>query len=298
MIEAWQLKQLQSLSLKAKVARSERKITEWYHAWEGDVYVSFSGGKDSTVLLHLVRSLFPKVPAAFLDTGLEYPEIRNFVKSINNVTWLKPRMNFKEVIEKYGYPVVSKQVSMGLDRYRNTKSEEQRQLRLNGGINPTSGRKQNRTISQKWHYLINCPFKFSDRCCDVMKKAPLKKYAKENNRKPFIGSTASESQIRKIEYLKSGCNVFKSAAPHSLPLSIWSDTDIWAYLREHQVPYSEIYDMGEKRTGCMFCMFGVHLESEPNRFQRMKKSHPAQWNYCINKLGLKEILDYIGVPYE
>ena len=59
----------------------------------------------------------------------------------------------------------------------------------------------------------------------------------------------------------------------------------------------EIFTTGEKRTGCMWCMFGSHLDSEPNRFQRMKISHPKQYDYCINKLGLGEVLDYIGVKY-
>ena len=66
----------------------------------------------------------------------------------------------------------------------------------------------------------------------------------------------------------------------------------------HSIAYSEIYDMGEKRTGCMFCMFGVHLEKGENRFQRMKKTHPKQYDYCINKLGCGEVLDFIGVEYD
>ena len=47
----------------------------------------------------------------------------------------------------------------------------------------------------------------------------------------------------------------------------------------------------------MFCMFGAHLEKEPNRFQRLKETHPKQYDYCINKLGLGEVLDYINVKY-
>ena len=47
----------------------------------------------------------------------------------------------------------------------------------------------------------------------------------------------------------------------------------------------------------MLCMYGVHLEKEPNRFQKMYYTHPKQWDYCINKLGLKEVLDYIHVSY-
>lgn len=55
---------------------------------------------------------------------------------------------------------------------------------------------------------------------------------------------------------------------------------------------------GVNRTGCMFCMFGVQLEDEPNRFQKMKVTHPKQYDYCINQLGLGKVLDYMGIDYE
>ena len=107
-----ELQQLQALPLSAKVKRTQRKIREWVEEFGTDgVYVSFSGGKDSTVLLHLVRDLFPDVPAVFSDTGLEYPEIREFVKTFDNVEWLKPKMTFRQVIDKYGYPFISKEAS-------------------------------------------------------------------------------------------------------------------------------------------------------------------------------------------
>lgn len=109
---AGDLAQMQSLPLKAKIQMTKRRIIDWYEYWDGQVYVSFSGGKDSTVLVDLVRNAcgLKDVPLVFVDTGLEYPEIREFVKSFDNVTWLKPKMNFKQVIEKYGYPFISKEV--------------------------------------------------------------------------------------------------------------------------------------------------------------------------------------------
>lgn len=79
-MKLYELRQKQSLPLESKIEMSLRRIKEWYSENQGAVYVAFSGGKDSTVLLHLVRSLYPEVPAVFVDTGLEYPEIREFVQ--------------------------------------------------------------------------------------------------------------------------------------------------------------------------------------------------------------------------
>lgn len=292
------LKYRQSLPLDLKIELSKKRIREWYYHWDGQVYVAFSGGKDSTALLDLVRSEFPDVPAVFVDTGLEYTEIKEFVKTIDNVVWLKPKMSFKKVIDTYGYPIISKQVAMGLDRYRNTKHAIQRELRLYGGINPSSGKLQHRTIPKQWHFLVDAPFKVSDRCCDIMKKSPFKRYNKETGRVPFIGTMASDSTIRKQDYLKYGCNSFEKTVPKSLPLAFWLEEDIWDHLISMGIPYSKIYDMGETNTGCMNCGFGVHLEKGTNRFQRMKGHHPKEWKHCMEYLGLREVLEYIGVPYE
>lgn len=107
-----ELHQWQALPLKIKVLMTKDRIRQWVNEYgEDGVYVSFSGGKDSTVLLHMAREMYPNIKAVFVDTGLEYPEIREFVKTFDNVDWLRPKMNFKQVIEKYGYPFISKEVS-------------------------------------------------------------------------------------------------------------------------------------------------------------------------------------------
>ena len=106
------LKIKQALPLNIKVNMTVARIKAWVdHFGLDGVYVSFSGGKDSTVLLHIAREIYPDIKAVFVDTGLEYPEIREFVKGFDNVDWIRPKLTFKQVIEKYGYPFISKEVS-------------------------------------------------------------------------------------------------------------------------------------------------------------------------------------------
>ena len=110
--ELWELKQMQSLPLEAKIQMTRTRIRGWIDEFgEDGVYVSFSGGKDSTVLLDIVRKDYPNIKAVFVNTGLEYPSVRLFAESKENVTVLRPTMNFRDVIIKYGYPVISKEIA-------------------------------------------------------------------------------------------------------------------------------------------------------------------------------------------
>ena len=102
------LRQMQCLPLIAKVRMSQQRIREWYDYWQGDVCISFSGGKDSTVLVALVHEYYPNVPLVFCNTGLEYPEIQAFARKMG-AEFVRPRMRFDEVISKYGYPIISKE---------------------------------------------------------------------------------------------------------------------------------------------------------------------------------------------
>jgi 3'-phosphoadenosine 5'-phosphosulfate sulfotransferase (PAPS reductase)/FAD synthetase len=290
-VEYWQLTQRQSLPLEFKIVMTKQRIKEWYEKFDGQVYVSFSGGKDSTVVLDLVREMYPDVLAVFIDTGLEYPEIRNFVKTIERVEFLRPDMPFKDVIEKYGYPVVSKEQAQFIWKKRNYLTPKMQDLLDNGN---KWGRGK---ISKKWRFLIDSPFLISDRCCNVMKKNPVYKFEKKSGLKPYLGSMASESSKRVQDYLRFGCNSFDTKRQISRPIAFWKEEDVWEYLKVKNISYSSIYDMGYTRTGCMFCMFGVHLEKEPNRFQRMYGTHPKQWDFCMNNLGCAKVLYYIGVPY-
>ena len=121
--DAKRLEELRALPLERKIQISQTRIIEWYNHYHGNVVVSFSGGKDSTVLLHLVRSIFPDVKAVFSNTGLEYPEIQKHVMSIENVDIVRPTMRFDEVISTYGYPLIGKEVAEAIYYARRIRSQ-------------------------------------------------------------------------------------------------------------------------------------------------------------------------------
>lgn len=139
-----ELRLLQALPLDLKVARTKQRIREWVDYWGKDhVCVSFSGGKDSTVLLHIVREMYgDEIPAVFVNTGLEYPEIQRAVRSYPNVVVLTPEMNFREVLSRYGYPVISKEVSNCIEATRRWCSKNLNVERERESIRQTSNRRQ------------------------------------------------------------------------------------------------------------------------------------------------------------
>lgn len=300
-----ELKMLQSLPLDIKIMKTQQRIREWvnYYGTDG-VYVSFSGGKDSTVLLHLVRELYPNIEAVFVNTGLEYPEIQKFAKSFDNVTVLRPKMSFVEVITKYGYPFISKKVALGVRYfYKNSLWA----INAFKGLHSKTGEPNAFYAEQygKWAFLLNLDFSISDKCCGVMKETPLSAYERLKQKHPIMGLLAEESTRRKSAWLKTGCNGFKSKNPTSKPLSFWTEQDILHYIKQNNIPIASVYgdivvanrgaiyddtlcDCGGKlcttgcnRTGCIFCGFGAHVERGESRFQRLKRTHPRQYEYCM-----------------
>lgn len=290
-----ELTKLQALSLDEKIEITEARILEFYHKMEGNVYVSFSGGKDSTVLLHIVRNILPRVEAVFCDTGLEFPEVKEFVRSFENVTIIRPKKTFRQVIDEYGYPVISKEVSDAVARLRANPDSDvvKRQFQ--------KGRIVGKQYSMaRWEYLKDAPFKTTASCCYHLKKAPFKVFHKKTKKKPYVGTTCAESQLRERSWLINGCNSFEAGLEKSRPLSIWTEADIWEYIERYNVPIVSVYTHGRQRVGCIYCAFGAHLEKEPNRFQILQKTHPQLYEYCMKPkeeggLGLGPVLDYLEI---
>ena len=345
-------KKLLSLDLDDKVITSVEKLDEWYTAWGGQCYVSFSGGKDSTVLAYLAAwylSSFRTPPwelnLVFLNTGLEYPEIQKFVNEyadwlrrefprvVVNLHRLRPKMNIRQVVRKYGYSIVSKEVADSVyEARKNPNCVRAKKLRgelLDKDGNPSLYNCDN------WEFLLDAPFQISDRCCHVMKKASAHRYEVATKEKPIVATMADEGRQRFNKWLATGCNAFESKHPMGKPMSFWTEQDVLRFIVDRHIPIASVYGeivasdgendygatlidcklhcTGCKRTGCMFCAFGAHLEKGENRFERMKHTHPKHYEFCIGGgsydpvdglwkptekgLGYARVLDYIGVRY-
>ena len=339
-----ELRQRQALPLEAKVMMTENRIHEWQLSSELGYktgVVSFSGGKDSTVLLHIARKLYPDIPAVFSNTGLEYPEIQAFVKKFDNVKIVRPKMRFDEVISKYGYPLIGKEVAEAIYYARRIrqikKTVEQKRDELHNnrifGYGGTEHRRSKFSTAEHENYLKShksgevcpeavyslynkekwlplardIPVPISHYCCQVMKKSPLKAFQKKSGLHPILATMADESRVRTQAWLRTGCNAFEGNNPKSQPMSFWTEQDVLQYIVDNGIEIASVYgdivavdDYGNEyephplvtfgcklkctgcsRTGCIFCAFGAHSDRGETRFQRLAKTHPRQYEYCM-----------------
>lgn len=278
------LTSMRKMNLESKIIQSKFLIRQTINEFGLDkVYISYSGGKDSTVLSHIAKSMYPDILHIFANTTNEYPETLqhiNWEKEVNhtNIVIVIPRDNngdiwtFKKVVEIYGYPMFSKRISNAIRTYQHALSDRTRQ-------NSLDYIERNFRKYSKYKELP-----ISDKCCDKLKKEPLRREAKKLGLKcAILGILASESYQREKDWLEYGCNVFHERKDNqSRPLSFWTDDDIIEYIDKYNVKISKLYDMGYTRNGCMYCGFGAHLEPGNNRFQRLKQTHPVQYSYLIN----------------
>ena len=256
------LRERQAWTLTQKIDHSLGVIDQFASHFDGQVYVSFSGGKDSVAMLSLVEVIIPRVKCMFVMTGCESPSVCRFIRQLKadgkDIDIVRPRKTLKQVFAEYGFPLVSKKVSHQIQCVRrNPYCQSSRELL----------RRDNKyCIPERWMYLLNEPYEVSARCCHWLKHLPAYDYGKQTGRHPYIGLLAHESYQRTLGYIQQGgCNFFGTEGkqhPRSLPLAIWTDDDVWAYIRDRGLTLPDIYEKGARRTGCMGCGFGAHINSD------------------------------------
>jgi len=299
-----------ALPYEIKVRMTETRLREFINYYgENDVAISISGGLDSTAGAHFIWQRYPKVKAVSV-MGIECKE--NIEQMIimrdvwgHDVKPVRPGMSQEAVLKAFGYPVVSKRASKSLNYLQNPTEENywSRRLALEG-LTREDKKAPSFKLAEKWKFLINAPFKIDNKCCYYMKETAVQNYCKENGYASIICTLVEESQNRLDGYCKKGgCNSFEGTG-ESTPFSFWTKQDILRYLHENKVDiskaYGEIqvdeegkyYTTKAKRTGCPICMYGMELDGNPNRFQRMYIEEPKRWELALYRYGYKEVLDY------
>ena len=303
------LRYRQNLPLNVKVKMTERRITDWYDYFNGNVYLSFSGGKDSTVLLHIARRIGLDIPVVFLDTWMEFPQVRQFVKEHENIITIKPDKSLKQIIDDDGWCFPSKDVAEMIDGVRRDKKWAIKKI---NGLDKNGNKSEFRQQYKKRRIIVDAPIKISHRCCLDMKEIPVAKYEKETGNKPILALMAEESQRRKEAYLRTVCNGFNSQRPVSKSMGFWTGQDVLNYIKMNNIKIAELYGKiipcdghkkllktncklccsGMSRTGCMFCPVGLHLNKD--RLKLVKHFNSKLYDYIMEELNMKQLVDFIN----
>lgn len=309
----------QNYPLDLKVEMAKRRIASFvdYYGEEG-VYVGFSGGKDSLVVLNIARKMYPNLKAVYNDTWLEYPQIRQFVHSFKNVDFIKPQMSMKDIVKTYGWCFPSKDVAEAIWYAR---KGSQWAINKLCGLDNQGKESFFRQQYKKWLPLYESDIKISSFCCIKQKEEPVAYYEEVTGRKPILGLLAEESLRRKEAYIRTGCISFYSKRPMAKPISFFTENDILQYIWEEKLPYGSPYGKiaecgmcegqcclvadakpqkfrttGEKRTGCMFCPVGMHLDRGA-KLKRLRMYDPRLYDYCMEELGEKELVEWVMKHY-
>lgn len=262
---------------------------------EQNAYISFSGGKDSTVLHYLVDLALPdnKIPRVYMNTGIEYLAITYFVKELadkdDRIIMLTPNKPIKKVLEEYGYPFKSKEFSQLIDRYQRlgkTKSINA-YLSLNGKL----------ACPEKLKYMFSeqNKLKISDMCCKKMKEDPLKEFAKNNNRSiSLIGITGGDKGRRNV-YNNGGCVKNYHNQTNIYPLRVIDeDFENW-FINKYDIKLCKLYyaPYNFKRTGCKGCPFDINLQKD---LRIMEQYFPNEAKQC--EIIWKPVYEeYRKIPY-
>lgn len=285
-------------SIDDKVRNACHRIEELYYETNGNCIVSFSGGKDSTVILALIKMCsevytLPEngIKAIFADTGIELDITYKFVKWCKESEWysnieiIHPIKPFGQILKEYGKPMLSKLKSHELHQWHCGKKSESLWNLMITGTTPQGKKYSKQKIADKDLHMLSPDFPIiaSEKCCTWMKKEPFKKYAKENKTKGIItGIRMGEGGARELatkERVSLGgklCTYYRGNIEYKYPIVDWSDKDVDAFIEKYKIPLSDAYTkFGFTRTGCMACPYARDVdndlkylfENEPNKYK-------------------------------
>jgi len=272
--------------LNYKIMLAKARIRAAIGKYRADnCYISFSGGKDSAVLSHLVLSMGYKLEHVFSNTRLEYPGCVKFTyewckKNGLKLTMVMPDVRPHEIWKKYGYPMFSKEIATILEKVRIQKT-----------VSPNQTKRVKKFLKYK-------DVRISAKCCDYLKKKPMLGWQKRSGKKVAImGVRAEESQVRRVVWVRKGCIYETKNQVVVHPIIFFTEKDIWGYINRFKIKLADIYYNGIRRNGCYCCGFGCHITDE-NNFVKLGKLNPKLWKHVMNDWGFGEICERCEVKTE
>lgn len=270
------------LDLTNKIKYSQRLLSMVFERHSQPV-VCWSGGKDSTVVLHLCLLNKPDIPVLYSDSGVDFPETNEFIKQLSkewelNLHVAKPKRGegFWDCVRKYGWPILGKTISMNVEQA----------IRAENIRNKMS-------MTEK--LLAKNQIHLSTRCCKLVRENPSKELEETLCADvKTLGLKADESRARARLWTDHGDYYFvkryfgrNRGIWKANPISIWTESDIWKYHEINSIPHCKLYDMGHLRNGCWPCAMGVRN----GQLKRLRISHPKLFKYLITKTEMgKELL--------
>ena len=287
------------LNLEMAVNDAIFRIRRDYERTKGKIFLSFSGGKDSTVLAELIKmaDLPTKIPFVFANTRIEFDATLRFVKNYDyeNIVIVQPRKPFGQILKEYGKPVLSKIKSNNLSTYQkhmdNPLDYHRARVLITGereakGVK--SGERSRFALPDKYFHFLHpdLEYKIANMCCTYMKKYPFDDYAKENDMNgTFTGVRVAEGGARATTY-KSCVQIKKKNGKDfimSMPLFDWPDELVDEFVKKYNVKLSDAYTVyGCERTGCVGCPYGRNIEKE---LEMTYKYEPNRYKAAIKWLG-------------
>lgn len=251
---------------------------------EENFYISFSGGKDSTVLSALVDMAIPgnKIPRVYANTGIELNMIRDFVIKLaendNRIEIIKPSIPIKQMLEEEGYPFKSKQHSKWHERYKRIgRSDGVKQYLGERTDKKPWGSRNSCPKCLKYQFADDFPLKLSDKCCVNLKEKPLTRFSKENGKPYGINGIMRDEGGRRS---RGVCLLFDGSTLKLFQplIAVTKEWEEW-FIETYNIEICDIYKppYNFKRTGCKGCPFALHLQHE---LDALEKYFPAERRQC------------------
>lgn len=298
--------------LDKHISDAMHRIERLYYETDGKCYLSFSGGKDSTIVLAVIKlcediGTIPKnaIPVVFCDTKIELDATVDFVHWVKdnwygNVQIIKTEKSFAQVIKEYGKPAISKLKSELLKRWqKNPRMKSVQYLRSNDRL----GRYRSSKLANKYFHFLHKDFdiKVSNECCKQMKKKPFEKYVKQNGMLGYMsGLRITEGGVRSIAVSKRGKNICtkmkKDGHIEKSPIIDWNDEICELFIETYNVPLSRAYtEYGATRTGCFCCPFSLDISGN---LKMLRKHEPNKYKAALHFLKDVYIAQGVELPFD